>query len=89
VVDAATNFLVEKIPASSNSHSVAADSKRNLIFVPQVAPNTVVVGGDSTDVGAGICGTNNGCVAVYSHQVRDGDDHDHGDHDGDNHDHDH
>src|SRR5215831_9739587 len=84
VVDAATNFLVEKIPASSNSHSVAADSKRNLIFVPQVAPNLPapvgVVGGDSTDVGAGICGTNNGCVAVYRHHV---------DHDGDDHDHDH
>jgi hypothetical protein len=93
VVDAATNFLIEKIPASTNSHSVAADSKRNLIFVPQVAPNTDVpggvVGGDSSDVGAGICGTNNGCVAVYSHQVRDGDDHGHGDHDGDDHDHDH
>jgi hypothetical protein len=87
VVNAATNFLIEKIPASSNSHSVAADSKRNLIFVPQVAPNTVVVGGDSTDVGAGVCGTNNGCVGVYSHQVRDRDDHDHGDHDGDDHDH--
>jgi hypothetical protein len=68
---------------------VAADSKRNLIFVPQVAPNTVVLGGDSTDVGAGVCGTNNGCVAVYSHQVRDGDDHDDGDHDGDDHDHGH
>jgi hypothetical protein len=86
VVDAATNFLVEKIPASSNSHSVAADSKRNLIFVPQVAPNTVVTGGDSTDVGAGVCGTNNGCVGVYIHRVdHDGDDHDHdhGDHDHD------
>jgi hypothetical protein len=95
VVDAATNFLVEKIPASSNSHSVAADSKRNLIFVPQVAPNTVVTGGDSTDVGAGICGTTNGCVSVYIHRVDhdhdDGDDHDHdhGDHDHGDHDHDH
>jgi ABC-type Zn2+ transport system substrate-binding protein/surface adhesin len=70
---------------------VAADSKRNLIFVPQVAPNTVVTGGDSTDVGAGICGTNNGCVAVYSHHVdHDGDDHDHDrDRDRDDHDHDH
>jgi hypothetical protein len=90
VVDAATNFLVEKIPASSNSHSVAADSKRNLIFVPQVAPNTVVVGGDSTDVGAGICGTNNGCVGVYIHRVdhdHDDGDHDHGDHDHGDHDH--
>jgi hypothetical protein len=72
VVDAKTNFLVEKIPASSNSHSVAADSRRNLIFVPQVAPNTVVLGGDSTDVGAGVCGGNNGCVGVYIHRV-DGD----------------
>ncbi len=77
------------VNARTNFHSVAADSKRNLIFVPQVAPNTVVLGGDSTDVGAGICGTNNGCVAVYSHQVRDGDDHHDGDHDGDDHDHDH
>jgi len=90
VVNAKTNFLVEKIPASSNSHSVAADSKRNLIFVPQVAPNTVVLGGDSTDVGAGICGTNNGCVAVYIHRVdRDRDDHDRDDHDRDRDDHDH
>jgi hypothetical protein len=85
VVDAATNFLVEKIPASSNSHSVAADSKRNLIFVPQVAPNQGVPGGvqggDSTDVGAGVCGSNNGCVAVYVHKVDH--DHDDGDHDHD------
>src|SRR5262249_24078589 len=57
-------------PQSSNSHSVAADSKRNLIFVPQVAPVLVVgVGGDTTAVGAGICGSNNGCVGVYQHQV--------------------
>jgi hypothetical protein len=83
VVDAKTNFLIEKIPASTNSHSVAADSKRDLIFVPQVAPNQGVPGGvqggDSTDVGAGVCGSNNGCVAVYVHKVdrdRD-DDHDH------------
>jgi hypothetical protein len=34
-------------------------------------------GGDSTTVGAGICGSTNGCVAVYFHDVdqdRDGDD---------------
>jgi hypothetical protein len=59
---------------------VAADSKRNLIFVPQVAPSTVVgAGGDTTPVGAGICGTTNGCVAVYVHHVdsdRDDDDRD-------------
>ncbi len=73
-----TSVLIEKIPQSSNSHSVAADSKRNLIFVPQVAPVGVVgSGGDGTTVGAGICGSTNGCVAVYVHHVdsdRDDDD---------------
>jgi hypothetical protein len=80
-----TSVLIETIPQSSNSHSVAADSKRNLIFVPQVAPATVVgPGGDNAlNVGAGICGTTNGCVAVYKHDVDDddheGDDDDHKD----------
>jgi hypothetical protein len=87
VVNGATNFLIEKVPQSSNSHSVAADSRRNLIFVPQVAPAAVVgSGGDTTAVGAGICGSTNGCVAVYVHDVdrdRDRDDDDHGDRDGD------
>jgi len=71
VIDAGTNTLIEKVPQSSGSHSVAADSKRNLIFVPQVAPvATVGSGGDTTTVGAGICGTNNGCVAVFQHAVK-------------------
>jgi hypothetical protein len=71
VVDAATNTLIEKIPQSSNSHSVAADAKRNLIFVPQVGAASVVgSGGDTTNVGAGICGSNNGCVAVFQHAVK-------------------
>jgi hypothetical protein len=65
-----TSVLIETIPQSTNSHSVAADSKRNSIFVPQVAPASVVgSGGDTTTVGAGICGTSNGCVAVYVHNV--------------------
>jgi len=86
VIDAATNTLIEKVPQSSGSHSVAADSERNLIFVPQVAPVAVVgPGGDTTSVGAGICGTNNGCVAVYRHKVKGHD----GDDDDDDHDHDH
>jgi hypothetical protein len=81
-----TSVLIETIPQGSGSHSVAADSKRNLIFVPQVAPVAVVGnGGDTTAVGAGICGSNNGCVGVYRHDVDDDDeghDHDgHGDHD--------
>jgi hypothetical protein len=61
-----TSVLIETIPQSSASHSVAADSKRNTIFVPQVAPFSVVgTGGDTTSVGASICGSNSGCVAVY------------------------
>ena len=87
VIDANTNLLIEKIPQSSNSHSVAADSRRNRIFVGQVAPVAVVgAGGDTTTVGVGICGASNGCVAVYQHKDRDDDhesknddhDHDHG-----------
>jgi hypothetical protein len=67
-----TSVLIEKIPQSSGSHSVAADCRRNKIFVPQVAPNTVVgSGGDITTVGQGICGTTTGCVAVYVHDVDD------------------
>jgi hypothetical protein len=85
VIDAETNLLIEKIPQSSNSHSVAADAENNRIFVPQVAPVAVVgSGGDTTNVGAGICGSSQGCVAVYQHKVRDRDD----DHEANNDDHD-
>jgi hypothetical protein len=81
VIDAEANTLIEKIPQSSGSHSVAADSELNRIFVPQVAPVAVVgVGGDTTTVGAGICGqATNGCIAVYQHG--DGDRDHHHDHD--------
>src|ERR1035437_10104472 len=76
VVDG-TSVLIEAIPQSANSHSVAADSKLNRIFVPQVAPTSIVgVGGDTTTVGQGICGSTNGCVAVYQHKVDD-EDHEH------------
>ena len=85
VINAQTNLLIEKIPQSSNSHSVAADSERNEIYVPQVAPASVVgSGGDITTVGQGICGSMSGCVAVYVHDVdedRDEDDDDRGDRD--------
>ena len=88
-----TSVLIETIPQGSGSHSVAADSKRNLIFVPQVAPVAVVGGGGDTTgptknglggVGAGICGSNNGCIGVYVHDVdrdRDDRDRDRDDHD--------
>jgi hypothetical protein len=65
-----TSVLIETIPQSSASHSVAVDSKRNRIFVPQVAPRAVVgIGGDVTAVGEGICGSTNGCIGVYVHNV--------------------
>ena len=74
------SVLVKTIPQSSNSHSVAADEKRNLIFVPQVA--TGVVGGDtnttagtgSPTVGQLLCNSSAGCIAVYHHKVDDQDD---------------
>jgi hypothetical protein len=70
-----TSVLIETIPQSSGSHSVAADCKRNRIYVPQVAPAAVVgSGGDTTTVGAGICGSNAGCVGVYVHKVKGKDD---------------
>lgn len=70
VIDGETNLLIETVPQSSVSNSVAADARRNRIFVPQVAPVAVVgPDGDSTAVGAGICGTNNGCVAIYFHDI--------------------
>ena len=88
VIDA-TSVLIETVPQSSGSHSVAADSKRNLIFVPQSAPVRIVgAGGDTTAVGEGICGSTNGCVGVFVHDVdRDRDDHDRDDRDRDDHDH--
>jgi hypothetical protein len=65
-----TSVLIETIPQSTGSHSVAADCISNSIFVPQVAPASVVgSGGDTTTVGQGICGSTNGCVGVYSHQT--------------------
>lgn len=90
------NILIETVPISSGSHSIAADSKHNKIFVPQSAPVAAAgaPGGDATTVGAGICGTTNGCIAVYIHDVdndhdEDDEDRDHDrDHDGD-HDRDH
>jgi hypothetical protein len=94
VVDG-TSVLIESIPQSSNSHSVAADSKRNRIFVPQVqccgvGPSPVIGGDVNTTAGAGsptvgqlLCGSSKGCIAVYQHDVDD-DDHD-GDDDHDKH----
>jgi hypothetical protein len=80
VVDG-TSVLIETIPQSSGSHSVAADSKRNLIFVPQVCTKTAstcaigfdvntTAGAGSETVGQEICGTTSGCVAVYQHEVK-------------------
>lgn len=75
-----TSILIETIPQSSGSHSVAADSERNLIFVPQVytSSSTAVPLGDqnftagpgSSTVGQLICGTANGCIAVYASPIK-------------------
>jgi hypothetical protein len=72
VINAETNLLIEKIPQGTGSHSLAADSRRNRIYVPQVGTVAVVgIGGDlSLDkVSSLICGGNNGCIAVYQHDV--------------------
>jgi hypothetical protein len=82
-----TSVLIESIPQSSGSHSVAADSKRNRIFVPQVATN-VTIGFDTNTtpdpghptVGSLICGSTNGCIAVYEHDVDDEDKDSNGNH---------
>jgi hypothetical protein len=72
--------MIESIPQSSGSHSVAADAKRNRIFVPQVATNVTIgldtnttAGPGSATVGSLICGGTNGCIAVYEHAVDDED----------------
>jgi hypothetical protein len=72
-----TSVLIETILQGSGSHSVAADCILNRIFVPQVGTVAVVgIGGDTTlpapGVSAGICGTSNGCVAVYTHSTTSG-----------------
>jgi hypothetical protein len=72
-----TSVLIETIPQADGSHSVAVDSARNLIFVPQKytssAPKPVpssdvnyTAGPGSPTVGQLICGTTDGCIAVYS-----------------------
>jgi hypothetical protein len=96
VINGRTNLLIETIPQGSGSHSVAADSARNRIYVGQVVPKCTTgtcppgsAGGDTTGVSAQLCGTSNGCVVVYEHHVDDDDEADL-DHDRDHgHDHDH
>jgi hypothetical protein len=75
VVDG-TSVLVESIPQSSGAHSVASDSKRNLIFVPQIwtRPAGTIPAGDANTIAGGpatvgelLCGGADGCVVVYRH----------------------
>ncbi len=80
VIDS-TSVLIETIPQSSGSHSVAADSEHNLIFVPQnytSAPTAIPLGDQNFTAGPGsptvgqlICGTTDGCIAVYRHNIED------------------
>jgi hypothetical protein len=78
-----SSVLIETIPSSSGSHSVATDSKRNLIFLPEVytripgavpAGDANTVAGGPTTVGQLVCGGPDGCIAVYKHKVEDDDD---------------
>jgi len=84
-----TSVLVETIPQSSGSHSVAADSKRNRIFVPQgftrpvtsplnpsnIGTDTNTTAGSGSDtVGQQLCGGSDGCIVVYEHKLDDDDD---------------
>ena len=60
------NMLIEIVPISTGSHSVAADPAGNHIFVPQSAANKLVgSGGDASTNGETICGHQRGCIAVY------------------------
>ncbi len=56
VIDAGQRIWLVNVPTNSNSHSVAADSINNHIFVPSQAGN--------------ICSTqsSNGCILVYARQ---------------------
>jgi len=70
IIDATGNILIGTIRQGNQSHSVAADAVRNLIYVPQAAPANVnggpgQGGGDTTGISAHICGDVRGCVAVY------------------------
>ena len=70
-----SSVLIEAIPQSSGAHSLAVDSDRNLIFVPQtytsaagvfpLGDQNLTAGAGSPTVGQLICGTSNGCIAVY------------------------
>jgi hypothetical protein len=82
VVDG-TSVLVEAIPQSSGSHSVGTDSKRNLIFVPQIwtRPAGAIPAGDANTIAGGpatvgelLCGGADGCVVVYRHDEDNDDD---------------
>jgi len=77
IIDATSNILVSSIPSGGGSHSVAADPVRNFIYVPQVVPFNPNLsesqapgsgGGDKTGNSKQICGSNNGCIAVYQFQ---------------------
>lgn len=56
VIDAATNTWLVNVTTNTNSHSIAADSSNNHVFVPMQA--------------GGICTTQsaNGCIAVFAEQ---------------------
>jgi hypothetical protein len=50
VINADTDTWIENLPTGTNAHSVAADTKNNMIFVPLTAPNAACP---------------NGCIGIY------------------------
>ena len=76
MIDAKTNTLIETVPQGSGSHSVAAELQAQLDL--RSAGSTgwpvngfgVGSGGDTTTVGANLCGSTNGCVVVFKHNVK-------------------
>jgi len=86
VINADTNMYIEGIAASSNSHSVAADSKHNYVLVPEVGSTVDVGAGGETETATlttttDVCGGTKGCVVVYRHRAHGDNDSDRGDDD--------
>ena len=66
VIDATTGKLLSNLPAGPASHSVAAYSRNNHVFVPIAIPNDRVPT-DACNVLFGFP-EKHGCVAVYTHE---------------------
>jgi hypothetical protein len=64
VIDAETGKLLYNLPAGPVSHSVAAYSRNNHVFVPIAGP-TATIPEDACNVLFGLA-EKQGCIAVYA-----------------------